>query len=160
MTVALKSAQNINFSYSQTFMINPLHRAVSEGNISDVEVLLTLGADVNAVDASTGESALHIAVTTSSYMAPSMRQKMVLFLLGHGASCSMVDGKGSTPLHNAVRCGEVGRPGRGLAGLLDNGADLDLIARDRALLDTFDRSGAVNALLMSEGLCVTALGSY
>jgi len=94
-----------------------LHRAVSEADRSQVEVLLSQGADIEERDAF-ARTALHLAARRGD-------QELVRELLGRGADVDAINLGGMTPLHVAVAKGhtEVARL------LLANCADVD--ARDR-----------------------------
>ncbi|WP_154792353.1 ankyrin repeat domain-containing protein [Occultella kanbiaonis] len=77
-----------------------------------VPILLAAGADVNAQNAITGETALGVACVTSSDLA-------IGLLLDGGADPDGADANGSRPLHG---CARVNR-GAQLIVLLDAGAD-------------------------------------
>uniref|UniRef100_A0A914H4P4 C2 domain-containing protein n=1 Tax=Globodera rostochiensis TaxID=31243 RepID=A0A914H4P4_GLORO len=73
-----------------------LNLAVREGKPEEVLVMLTSGANVNAMDAEGyHQTPLHEAV-----IAPD--EAMVKLLLDHGANVNAFDGSGLTPLHRAA----------------------------------------------------------
>lgn len=72
----------------------PLHRAVAEGDVDQMQLLLHQGADVDAKDFS-GKTPLFIAV--------SQRPEMVPLLLDNGAYINASDKWGYSVLHGALR---------------------------------------------------------
>ena len=72
----------------------PLHMAVSQGNFSVMRLLLSYGADPNAVN-SEGATALHVGVMNGNYT-------MVAELLQRGADPTLTNAAGWLPLHHAV----------------------------------------------------------
>jgi serine/threonine-protein phosphatase 6 regulatory ankyrin repeat subunit B len=79
----------------------PLGGAAYEGRIEVVKLLLDHGADVNAVNRSSGgngETALHYATRCTASSA----LKIVELLLASGAHVNVNDQRGATPLMNAL----------------------------------------------------------
>jgi len=72
----------------------PLHLAAAQGNVPLAELLLLHGADINAVDLTTGCTPLHLA-------AHHGHRQMIRFLLSRGASRGIADQSGLTPLQVA-----------------------------------------------------------
>jgi len=77
----------------------PLHSAAFQGNISCVELLLKLNANVNVVN-NQGKSALHLAATQG-------RSAICALLLEKGADINLQDQQGMTPIHEAGYRGQV-----------------------------------------------------
>ncbi|KAB8211441.1 hypothetical protein BDV34DRAFT_234736 [Aspergillus parasiticus] len=77
-----------------------LHMAVSRGNFSVMRLLLSYGADPNAVN-SEGATALHVGVMNGNYT-------MVAELLQRGADPTLTNAAGWLPLHQAVHAGDEG----------------------------------------------------
>jgi hypothetical protein len=78
--------------------MTPLHVAVRQKSEEIVKLLLERGANVNAQNAKSLETPLHVAI---NHRRPS---KIILnCLLDHGANIEAADSKGMTPLHIAVR---------------------------------------------------------
>ncbi|RAQ58040.1 Ankyrin domain protein [Aspergillus flavus] len=77
-----------------------LHMAVSQGNFSVMRLLLSYGADPNAVN-SEGATALHVGVMNGNYT-------MVAELLQRGADPTLTNAAGWLPLHQAVHAGDEG----------------------------------------------------
>ena len=75
----------------------PLHFAAGSGSVDSVEALLSLGADVNAVD-NMGKTPLHRAVK-----AYYNRVATIECLLRHGASVNARDKDGKTPLAYSLK---------------------------------------------------------
>lgn len=75
----------------------PLHIAVKHERIDVVEMMLHLGANVNACDI-TGYTPLHIAVTLKKHSV-----RMTDILLGRGANVDTRNKDGETPLHLATK---------------------------------------------------------
>ncbi|KAE8359927.1 hypothetical protein BDV27DRAFT_168230 [Aspergillus caelatus] len=75
----------------------PLHMAVSQGNFSVMRLLLSYGADPNAIN-SEGATALHVGVMNGNYT-------MVAELLQRGADPTLTNAAGWLPLHHAVHTG-------------------------------------------------------
>jgi ankyrin repeat protein len=97
-----------------------LHAAIVSGAPRLVRALIAKGAEVNAVDASTGLSVLHFAV---ALLGEKEEPEIVKALLEAGADVRARDARGNTPL-NLVPAPRR----RTIALLLDKGADVD--ARD------------------------------
>jgi hypothetical protein len=97
-----------------------LHAAIYSGAPRLVRALIAKGADVNAVDASTGEPVLHFAV---SLLGETEQPEIVKILVDGGADVRARDARGNTPL-NLVPAPRR----RTMSLLLDKGADVD--ARD------------------------------
>lgn len=94
-----------------------LFKAMENGRLDEVKLLLDAGAYTNATDAQELDPLMH-AVTTGS---PSI----VRSLLDYGASPAVTDRKGSSPLHLACAYGHV----EIVRALLDAGADFDSVNR-------------------------------
>lgn len=116
------------YSHEDWFEAERLHRAAAEGEINEIERLISLGFDVNLFD-DMGYTALHHAVSSGRYDAAKS-----LFL--HGASVNANDDAliGETPLALAVQTDHI----HVIELLIQSGADPDitgwmgLTARDRA----------------------------
>lgn len=74
--------------------------AVAQGNFSVMRLLLSYGADPNAVN-SEGATALHVGVMNGNYT-------MVAELLQRGADPTLTNAAGWLPLHQAVHAGDEG----------------------------------------------------
>ncbi|MHB0935709.1 MAG: ankyrin repeat domain-containing protein [Armatimonadota bacterium] len=72
----------------------PLHLAAAQGNAPLAELLLLHGAEINAVDLTTGRTPLHLA-------AHHGHRQMIRLLLSRGANRSIADRSGLTPLQVA-----------------------------------------------------------
>ena len=107
VSLLLKQGANVNFRYRDTGCGNeyhngttPLHNAVKCGNEEIVKLLISYGADVNAVN-SQGETPLMQASSGSS--------KLVEILLDNGADLnkrvSSGSSEGATLLHSAAQAG-------------------------------------------------------
>lgn len=72
----------------------PLHLAAAQGNVPLAELLLAHGADINAVDLTTGRTPLHLAAHLG-------HRQMIRFLLSRGANRGVADQGGLTPLQVA-----------------------------------------------------------
>lgn len=70
----------------------PLHDAIVQGNVSEVERLLESGADPN--EWAQGRTALHAAVWADN-------TDILVLLLTHGADPGSVDSQGETPYEKA-----------------------------------------------------------
>ncbi|EKX35229.1 hypothetical protein GUITHDRAFT_80012, partial [Guillardia theta CCMP2712] len=73
-----------------------LHCAAQEGKASTCKILLCEGIDVNVATSLEKNSALHLAVLNR-------RSEVVRLLLEHGASCSIVNVDGLTPMDMAKK---------------------------------------------------------
>lgn len=74
-----------------------LHEAISEDKIDIIQLLLSHGADVNAVSKH-GATSLHFAASQGT-------TKIAELLLANNADLNARDSWGNTPLHNAIRSG-------------------------------------------------------
>jgi len=74
--------------------LTPLHAAAMQGNVVLAEVLLAHGADINAIDPTTGRTPLHLAACHG-------HQQMTRYLLARGANRHLTDQSGLTPLQAA-----------------------------------------------------------
>jgi len=117
----------------QNLMNSSFRVASREGRMSDVEHLLSEGAEVDG-RSDTGETAL-------MYAARNCSSKLAKFLILHGANINAADFDGKTPLILASResCTDV-------VALLLKGADIDVDAQDQARKTAFDYAGE-NAVL-------------
>ncbi|RYG52872.1 ankyrin repeat domain-containing protein, partial [archaeon] len=93
-----------------------LHRAVAAGLSRAVSALLEVGASVDARDAVSGDTPLHVAAAVDS-------DSLVHTLLAHNAACNVFNAQGMTPVHVAAAAGRM----RALNALLSHA---------RAALDT------------------------
>lgn len=89
-----------------------LHEAIRQAHVPAVRLLLQSGADPNArcLCLERGcEFPLQLAVSSTSYLRPADRLQAVDLLLGAGAhpSPSRSDQEANTPLHDAVRRGDL-----------------------------------------------------
>jgi len=82
-------------------------------NLSELEYLLKLGADVNLREDITGNNVLHVAVLNDFFQDDTLRGieyhiifSSIEFLLESGADLMAVDYEGYTPLHRAVLLGK------------------------------------------------------
>ena len=115
-----------------------MHYAALRGETKSIEMMLKLGADVNASDEQ-GKTPLHDACLKG-------HSETVRLLLDHGANIGARDKSGATPLHDAALGGEPAT----IKLLLDRKADA--LARDddgQTALDyaqKLDRADAVRIL--------------
>ncbi|NDF12082.1 MAG: hypothetical protein EB060_04610 [Proteobacteria bacterium] len=97
------------------FDVTPLMRAAFKGNFTTTEMLLSAGANPNAVDVG-GATALHLAARQDNV-------DIVKMLIRYGAYVDMADSEGWTPLMRAVAAGK-----QGAARLLmESGADVNAV---------------------------------
>ncbi len=102
----------------ETKSTHPLHEAAAAGDVDQVKLLISKGADVNEKDKD-GRTPLHAAAWRA-------RKEVAAVLLAHGANINEADGSGQTPLHLAANFGIRFVP----EFLLAQGARID--ARDKA----------------------------
>lgn len=100
---------NVTDSYGNT----PLHRAVRDGNMELVELLLNAGADVNAANHG-GDTPLHIVANNEGGVT------FIEALLNAGAEVNVANNLGHTPLYISARPHNV----EGMCRLLSAGADV------------------------------------
>lgn len=85
--------------------VTPLHRAVRFRSLAAVQLLLELGADVNATDRRSQATPLHRAVTSSGAPATAGKQEIAVeiakTLLEHGASVNAKNQSGHQPINYA-----------------------------------------------------------
>jgi ankyrin repeat protein len=103
--------------------MTPLRKAVTAGNVVEVERLLDGGADVSVAD-NGGWTSLHVAVCDAGWL------EVVKLLLDHGADVTATNKYGMTPLHMAtyydVGSAEI------VKLLLDHGASVDAKDNDNS----------------------------
>ena len=75
--------------------INPLHLAISSGQIDIVKLLLEHNADINILDGFLGQTTLQCAIMSGNI-------KMLQLLIDNGVDIDAVDDFGQTALHSAV----------------------------------------------------------
>ncbi len=85
----LSSEANVNINKEDEEGFTPLHRAVKQGNLAKVKMLLTSGAIVNKENRNK-ETALHFAAKLN-------RQDIIKLLLSFGALLNHVNDKGKIP---------------------------------------------------------------
>lgn len=102
----------------------PLMLASASDNADAVDVLVKLGASVNAVQEPTGKTCLHLAANGSCC-------ETVRALLQHGADVNATDALGNSPLHYAAK----------LAGKVEASEMVDILLRHGADETTFDNIG-------------------
>lgn len=85
----------------------PLHLAAQYGHVAIVDLLLQVGADVNACANNTlASTPLLVAITSVPTEDDVARQlEVVIALLAHGADVHQPSSAGSTPLHKAAIAG-------------------------------------------------------
>ncbi|XP_020029475.2 ankyrin repeat domain-containing protein 61 [Castor canadensis] len=109
--------------------MTPLHMAADTLNESMMEVLLACGADVNCAMASTGSTALKLAVCTASSKAGQLLAAgvgCIRLLLVHGARVNARDHEGKTALHQACFGGRAAI----INLLLEFEADVNVLTRN------------------------------
>ncbi|KAG7379844.1 Ankyrin Repeat [Phytophthora pseudosyringae] len=79
--------------------VTGLHRAVSEGNVEIVQLLLSYGAQVNQRSTWGWYAPLHLACKAGS-------EEMIWLLLNNGGNWNLPDKAKKTPLQWAVRAGK------------------------------------------------------
>lgn len=92
---------------------SPLHKAIREGDIVEVQKLINEGCDLNIQDMY-DLAPLHLT-------ASSGRVDLVKLLIASGAALDIKDDCGITPLHDAVLCNKT----EVIRILIDSGADLE-----------------------------------
>eukprot|EP01132_Coremiostelium_polycephalum_P004808 gene4808-5994_t len=98
--------------------LQPLHFTSRMGNVRMAELLLNVGADINAEN-NYGSTPLHEAVRRGEV-------DMVKFLIERKADLTIGDIDGNTPLHLAVRCED----GELIPILIKAGSPLDITNSD------------------------------
>ena len=79
--------------------INPLHLAVSSGEIYIVKLLIEYHVDINISDGFLGQTALHCAIMSGNI-------NMIQLLIDNGIDIDAVDDFGQTALHSLVESDE------------------------------------------------------
>ncbi len=82
---------------SETKSTHPLHEAAAAGDVDQVKLLLSKGADINAKDEE-GRTSLHSAAWCG-------RKEVAEMLIAKGANINETDVSGQTPLHLAANFG-------------------------------------------------------
>ncbi|PGH14768.1 hypothetical protein AJ80_05812 [Polytolypa hystricis UAMH7299] len=129
---------SIDFSEEDNVTAPPLIKATQSGAKSQVEILISKGADIEACHAATGRNALAVAAHCG-------KDDIVDLLLHHNAKVNVRDHSMSTPLHLAASRGHA----VALDLLLADGAEVD--ARDsagRTAFWTAANAGYVDATVM------------
>ncbi|XP_031566534.1 B-cell lymphoma 3 protein-like [Actinia tenebrosa] len=112
-TAADRSRLNVNAKNFEG--LSPLHLATICGNRDLIGMVISMGADINIKDASSGRTALHHAVESGRY-------HVVEYFLSRGASANVPTFSGNTPLHTAA-----GRQMQEMINLLSRyGADVNV----------------------------------
>ena len=91
-----------------------LINAIWSGNANRVEKILEFGVNLNKVEDTIGQSALHIAIERKNL-------QIVKLLLQHNADPNLIDKLWKSPLHIAVKNGHIGI----IKELLKHGAEVD-----------------------------------
>ena len=86
---------------------NCLHRAIHQGYLAAVPVLLESMKDIEAKTAE-GMNSLMVACSKRSLLFQSDRERLVKILLSRGASANFQDASGQSPLHLAAQVGDQG----------------------------------------------------
>jgi len=134
-----------DFSKIPVYKGTPLHFAAKSNNPLMVEMLISIGADVNSKDINE-DTPLHIASTMNN---PSM----VEILLSNGAHVNSKDGFNQSPLKIAARFGYVDIA----RYLLNHGAHVEF---DTLHVAVNARNSPVVELLISNGNCVDLEDGY
>jgi hypothetical protein len=92
-----------------------INQAVVEGDIDQVQLLISEGADINSRNRM-GWTPLHTAIRNH-------RQAVTEFLIAKGADVNAKDNSGWTPLHNAVNTGQIDA----VELLITKGADVNIM---------------------------------
>lgn len=108
-----KMLEKLGVDYADERGETALHQATRWSKQKGADLLLGLGANINARNAS-GNTALAIAVENGN-------EEMLAFLLSKKADPDIADNKGITPLIKAAEAGEAGL----IASLVTHGAELD-----------------------------------
>ena len=129
------------------FNSTPLHIAAGNGNSDIAKLLLSNGAQFNAIESLLGRTPLHLSLKNG-------HDKTSALLLSHGASVTVVDYYGSNPLHCAATYGRTE-----LAILLLNGGcllDLQNKIRETPLILAINSgSTKICLLFLKEGVDFT-----
>lgn len=96
--LAMEKAEIENLRKFDSQGMTPLLKMAKEGNLFEVQRLISLGADVNWND-SDGSNALHWAVVSNS------GSEIIEFLISCNTSVNKEDINGQTPLHIAAQAG-------------------------------------------------------
>jgi ankyrin repeat protein len=86
---------DVNFHYSVDSRQTPLHVASKANNATIMELLITYGANVNAID-SMHRTPLHVATHAGAHEA-------VVILLSHGSKPNVRDHYGNSPFHLCIK---------------------------------------------------------
>uniref|UniRef100_A0A0G4HR46 Uncharacterized protein n=1 Tax=Chromera velia CCMP2878 TaxID=1169474 RepID=A0A0G4HR46_9ALVE len=138
---------------SFVFQQTPLHMATGRSNIEAIDVLLDLGADINAVDEHQN-TPIHVAAQRDS-------PAVITRLIARGASPNARGSAGVTPLMHAVMSGSDGV----VEAFLENGAnvnaetDVGLTALDLANVFQTAESTQIRTRLQSAGATVGSASS-
>ncbi|XP_037911232.1 oxysterol-binding protein-related protein 1 isoform X2 [Hermetia illucens] len=111
----------------------PLHLATYFGHRTVMEVLLTAGADINAINDS-GDTPLHKAAFIG-------REDLVMLLLQHNADVNIINGEGRLP-RDVTPANEVGKE---ISKLLRAAEATEMLRKESKLL-TAARDGDINTL--------------
>ncbi|MCK6484499.1 MAG: ankyrin repeat domain-containing protein [Phycisphaerae bacterium] len=133
-------------------MKKAVSNAAEKGNASELQRLITDGADINHRSGMTGATALHDAAALN-------KPGMAHLLLTHGADIAAADDRGKTALHDASWYDHTDVAKM----LLDKGADVDAVDRNgRTALHDAAEAGSEEAiqLLLNRGANVHAIDDY
>lgn len=93
--------QGVSINETDKNGVTPLHRAVRFRSVAAAKELLTLGAQVNAIDRKSGSTPLHRAVTSTGAPATAGKQDeafaLIRMLIEFGADANMKNKSGKTP---------------------------------------------------------------